>query len=37
MGVACIVRHRKDLPKQDDPKEAMFREMGDFFVRELRT
>jgi acetyl esterase/lipase len=35
MGVECIVRHRKDLPRQEDPKEAMFREMGDFFVRHL--
>ena len=36
MGVSCIVRHRKDLPRQEDPKEAMFREMRDFFGRRLR-
>ena len=35
MGVECVVRRRKDLPRQEDPKEAMFREMGDFFVRHL--
>jgi acetyl esterase/lipase len=36
MGVECVVRHRKDLPRQEDPKETMFGEMADFFVRELR-
>jgi hypothetical protein len=35
MGVECVVRRRKDLPRQEDPKEAMFREMGDFFARHL--
>jgi hypothetical protein len=35
MGVECVVRRRKDLPRQEDPKEVMFREMGDFFARHL--
>jgi acetyl esterase/lipase len=33
LGVECIVRHRKDFPKQDDPNERMFREMVEFFAR----
>ena len=36
MGVECIVRHARDFPVQDDPEEAMFREMVEFFARHLR-
>jgi hypothetical protein len=35
MGVECVVRRRKDLPRQEDPKEAMFREMVEFLARHL--
>ena len=31
IGVECIVRHSKDFPEQDDPKEREFREMTEFF------
>ena len=33
MGVECIVRHAKDFPEHDDPREREFREMVDFFLR----
>jgi acetyl esterase len=36
IGVECIVRHARDFPVQDDPEEAMFREMTAFFLRHLR-
>jgi acetyl esterase len=36
MGIECIVRHARDFPVQDDPEEAMFREMVEFFGRHLR-
>ncbi len=36
LGVECVVRHARDFPDDDDPDEAMFREMVDFFARHLR-
>jgi acetyl esterase len=36
MGIECIVRHARDFPVQDDPEEAMSREMVEFFARHLR-
>ena len=36
MGVECIVRHARDFSEQDDPDEAMAREMTAFFARHLR-
>jgi hypothetical protein len=32
LGVECLVRHTKDFPEPDDPKEREFREMTNFFV-----
>ena len=36
LGVECVVRHARDFPDDDDPDEAMFREMVEFFARHLR-
>ncbi len=35
MGVECLVRHSKDFPKHEDPREREFREMTEFFARQL--
>jgi acetyl esterase len=36
LGVACVVRHQDDYPRQVDGREAEYREMADFFERNLR-
>jgi len=33
LGVECILRHRDDYPRQDDPNEDMCRDMTSFFTR----
>jgi acetyl esterase/lipase len=33
LGIECILRHHNDYAKRDDPNEAMFRDMTDFFKR----
>jgi acetyl esterase len=35
MGVECLVRHSRDFPKLEDPREREYREMTDFFVRQF--
>ena len=37
MGVECLVRHSKDFPKHEDPREREFREMTEFFARQLMS
>jgi acetyl esterase len=37
LGVECLVRHTKDFPEPDDPKEREFREMIAFFTRQFGT
>jgi acetyl esterase/lipase len=36
MGIECVVHHASHFLAQDDPDEAMSREMAEFFVRHLR-
>ena len=31
IGVECVVRHSKDFPEQDDPRDREYREMTEFF------
>jgi acetyl esterase len=35
LGVECIVRHAREFLKNEDPREREFREMTEFFVRQL--
>ncbi len=36
IGIECILRHRDDYPKEDDPTEDMCRDMASFFTRHFR-
>lgn len=36
LGVECLVRHVKDLPASENPDEAEYREMAEFFARHFR-
>jgi acetyl esterase len=33
IGIECILRHRDEYPKEDDPREDMSRDMTNFFTR----
>ena len=37
LGVECVLRHWNEYPKQDDPVEAMCRDMTTFFTQGFQT